>query len=114
MANDTSLWEVVFDQDRRGQSPVLDFIDHLPALEQAKIRNAIRLLKEFGTALDMPHTRHIEGKLWELRASSVRLFYFTYIGRQFVILHGYRKKSMKAPESEIMIARRRMQEYLEV
>ena len=40
------------------------------------------------------------------------MFYFAYIHQQFVILHGYRKQSMKAPEREIDIAVRRMQEFL--
>jgi len=113
VVGDRKFWDIIFYQDRRGQSPVLDFINRLPVEEQAKIRNALRLLREFGTALDMPHTRHIEGKLWELRTGGARLFYFTYIRRQFVILHGYRKQSMKAPEREIAIAIRRMEAYLE-
>jgi phage-related protein len=91
----------------------VDFINRLPLKEQAKIRNAIRLLSEFGTSLGMPHARHVEGKLWELRPGSTRLFYFTYIGHQFVILHGYRKQSLKAPEREIAIALRRMKELSE-
>ena len=35
------------------------------------------------------------------------------MARKFVILHGFRKRSMKTPEKEIAIARRRMQEILE-
>jgi phage-related protein len=108
-----SGWEIVFYQDRRGRSPIFEFIDDLPALDQAKIYNALRLLREFGNALGMPHARHVEGKLWELRPGSVRLFYFAYIGKQFVILHGYRKQSNKAPEREIALALRRMAELLE-
>jgi phage-related protein len=46
----------------------------------------------------MPHARHIEGKQWELRPGGVRLFYFAFIDRQVVILHGYLKQSTKAPE----------------
>jgi phage-related protein len=79
-------------------------------MEQAKVRNAFRLLKEFGTNLGMPHAKHIQGKLWELRPGGVRLFYFAYINQQFVILHGYRKKSNKAPKQEIAIALRRLEE----
>jgi len=81
--------------------------------DQAKIYNAFRLLREFGNALGMPHARYIEGKLWELRPGGIRLFYFAYIGKQFVILHGYRKKSNKAPGREIAIAFRRMTDLME-
>jgi phage-related protein len=113
MALPESRWEIVFYQDRRGRNPTLDFINDLPVVDQAKIYNALRLLREFGSTLGMPHARHVEGRLWELRPGGVRLLYFTYIGKQFVILHGYRKQSNKAPEREIAIAIRRMTELLE-
>ncbi|MDZ4159157.1 MAG: type II toxin-antitoxin system RelE/ParE family toxin [Anaerolineaceae bacterium] len=88
----------------------MELIEELPAMEQAKIRNALRLLQEFGTNLGMPHAKPIQGKLWELRPGGIRLFYFAYIEQQFVILHGYRKQSQKAPGREIAIALRRMEE----
>lgn len=103
---------IVFYKDHRDRCPVLEFINDLPIMEQAKIRNALRLLREFGTQLGMPHTRHIQGKLWELRPGGIRLFYFTYIEEQFVILHGYRKQSQKTPAKEIKIAFQRMEELL--
>jgi phage-related protein len=90
----------------------VEFIEALPVKEQAKVRNALRLLQEFGTYLKMPHAKPVQGKLWELRPGGIRLFYFAYIHQQFVILHGFRKQSMKAPVKEINIALRRMQELL--
>lgn len=104
---------IVFYTDQRGTSPVLELINDLPVFEQAKIRNALRLLKEFGIQLDMPHARHIQGKLWELRPGDIRLFYFAYIEEQFVILHGFRKKDQRTPEREMNIALRRMNEILD-
>jgi hypothetical protein len=62
MAQITSGWEIIFYQDRRGRSLILDFIEDLPALDQAKIYNGLRLLREFGNALGMPPARHVEGK----------------------------------------------------
>jgi len=41
------------------------------------------------------------------------LFYFLYTGQIFVILHGFRKQTMKTPGREIEVARRRMLELLE-
>ena len=107
------MWNIVFYKDRRGKCPPLEFIEELPMTEQAKIRNALRLLQEFGTNLCMPHAKPIQGKLWELRPGGIRLFYFAYIEQQFVILHGYRKQSQKAPGGEIEIALRRMQELMD-
>jgi phage-related protein len=107
------MWSIVFYTDRRGKCPPLEFIESLPVNDQAKIRNALRLLQEFGTQLGMPHAKPIGEKLWELRPGGIRLFYFAYIDRQFVVLHGYRKQGMKAPEREIAIALRRMKELKE-
>jgi phage-related protein len=106
------MWNIIFYRDHRGKSPPLEFIEELPVMDQVKVRNTLRLLREFGTDLGMPHARPIRGKLWELRPGGIRLFYFAIINKKFVILHGYRKKSMKAPQNEIGIAIRRMEEYL--
>jgi phage-related protein len=106
------MWNIIFYTDHRSKCPPLEFIEKLPLMEQAKIRNTLRLLREFGTNLGMPHAKPIRGKLWELRPGGIRLFYFAYIDRQFVILHGYRKQSVKAPEREIAIALRRMEELM--
>jgi phage-related protein len=107
------MWQIHFYEDHRGKSPVLDYVNGLPPTDRAKINNAFRLLEEFGTALSMPHVRRIEGRLWELRPGDNRLFYFLYRDKQFVILHGFRKKSMQTPQKEIQTALRRMNELLE-
>jgi phage-related protein len=113
MAKKETIWQIAFYEDHRGRSPVLEFINSLPAGDRAKINNAFRLLNEFGTQLGMPHARPIEGKLWELRPGGNRLFYFLFTGKTFVILHGFRKQTMRTPEREIDIAKRRMTELSE-
>ncbi|MHB0876283.1 MAG: type II toxin-antitoxin system RelE/ParE family toxin [Anaerolineae bacterium] len=35
-----------------------------------------------------------------------------HAGRRFIVLHGYRKRSQKAPRREIETARRRLQDFL--
>jgi phage-related protein len=107
------MWKIEFYCDHRGKCPPLEFIDTLPLFEQVQSRNALRLLQEFGPSLTMPHAKHIKSKLWELRAGGVRLFYFAYIEKRFVILHGFRKQSQKTPDQEIEIALRRMKDLLD-
>ncbi len=106
-------WEIRFYEDQRGKIPVLEFINRLPSKDRARINNIFRLLESYGTMLGMPHARQIDGKLWELRPGGIRLFYFAHINRQFVILHGFQKKTDKTPKKEIEIAIRRMQALLE-
>ncbi len=50
----------------------------------------------------------------ELRAGAGRVFYFACSGHKLVLLHGYVKKSRRAPKREIEMALRRMAEVLEV
>ena len=107
------MWHIRFYEDHRGKSPVLEFINSLAAKDRARINNILRLLEEFGTNLGMPHARRIEGHLWELRSGDNRLFYFLLVMQTFVILHGFRKQSMKTPEKEIATALRRMREISE-
>ena len=80
---------------------------------RAKVNNVFRLLEEFVTDLGMPHAHRIEGWLWEFRPGENRLFYFLYLKRKFVILHGFRKQTMKTPEKEITTALRRLKEISE-
>ena len=91
----------------------MEYINNLPTRDKVKVSNILRLLEEFGTSLIMPHARHIEGKLWEFRPGDNRLFYCLHDGKQFVILHGFRKKTMQTPEKEIQTALRRMNDLLE-
>lgn len=107
-------WAIEFYVDAQGRSPVVELLDFLPTQERAKVRNALRLLSEFGVLLQMPHARPVTGhpKLWELRAGAIRLFYFAQVGRRFIILHGFRKKSNRAPRREIEAAERRMAEVV--
>ena len=107
------MWQIHFYEDHRGKSPALDFINNLSPKDRAKVNNVLRLLEEFGSNLGMPHARRIEGRLWELRPGDSRLFYCPYMDQQFVILHGFRKQSMKTPEKEIVTALRRMKEITE-
>ena len=72
------------------------------------------LMCEFGSNLGMPHTRPIEGGLFELRVKSkegiARVFFCTKIGKKIIMLHSYVKKSQKIPKKELKIAQTRMSE----
>ena len=66
----------------------------------------------FGPNLGMPFTRSIEKGLFEIRAKGKegigRAFFCTIVDRRIVILHAYIKKTQKAPQKELKIARKRM------
>jgi len=107
-------WDILLYTTPQGSSPVKEFIDGLGVKAQAKIRNTIALLREFGIALGPPHAKKVTGtSLWELRIlgeDSVRIFYIAQTRKTFLLLHGFKKYQNKIPAREIKIATKRLSE----
>lgn len=109
------MWNIEFYETEGGSLPVRDFIESLSDKHQAKIVHRIDLLAETGNTLKEPHVKKLEGKIWELRVQAspniYRILYFTDIGKDIVLLHGFTKKTQKTPRKEIEIATERMKDY---
>lgn len=109
-------WQVEFYTDHRDRSPIMDYLDDLPQKEQAKIRNHIRLLRQFGNQLGPPHAKQMKGNargVWELRPMPTRIFYFFHTGRWIILLHAFLKKKDRTDANEIQIALNRMKTFME-
>lgn len=99
--------------------PVYEFLMSLQPRLRAKAFRDIELLAKYGSDLREPYVKSVKGQnnkgLYELRikfANDIaRLFYFTYSDGVFVLLHGFIKKTMKIPRTEIDCARRYMEDY---
>ena len=109
-------WQVVFYMDEEGNEPVKDFILAQPDGAIAEILHVFKLLREFNIKLGMPYVQKIdESGIRELRikhsSDLYRIFYFTYIGRRFVLLHAILKKGTKTPEADKKLAIKRMNDY---
>jgi phage-related protein len=90
-------------------------INALPASLRSKLLGLTHLIEQHGLErLHEPYVKHIDGKLWELRAKAsdgiARGFYVTISGQQVVILHVFAKKTQKTPPRAIALARERMKE----
>ena len=63
-----------------------------------------------------PHKEHLEENIYELRtklASNIyRVMYFHFEGDEFIILHGFQKKTQKTPRREIERAKNYRDDYL--
>lgn len=109
-------WTVEYYSDASGNEPVADFIDSLPVAAQAKVLRLTALLADYGVLLKEPYTKQIKGKIRELRImdkiGAVRILYFTFTGRRFILLHGFVKKADRTPEREIILAEKRMDDFL--
>lgn len=109
-------WIIDFYKDANESEPVRAFMDSLSLTVRAKITRVIEKLAEHGVLLKEPFTRRIRGKIRELRVKdaqgNIRILYFTYTGRRFILLHGFIKKTGKTPEREIETAEKRMNDYI--
>jgi phage-related protein len=82
---------------------------------QARFVRISELIEVYGIEhVGMPHVRHLDGKLWEMRAKGKagisRGIYVAITGRRVVILRIFVKKTEKTPRSEILLALERMKE----
>ncbi len=94
-----------FYKDKNGKSSVLEYMFNLPKKERFKIEKYIEFLRVNEGVLDEPYSKHITGKIRELRVdfgkNRHRIFYFTFINRNIVFLHAFLKKTPKTPMGEI-------------
>jgi phage-related protein len=105
-----------FKDKRTGRIPVKDYIKETPHKDRSKILKYIEFLRKSNGILDEPYSRHIRGKVRELRVDFAdnrhRIFYFTFIGRNIVFLHAFRKNTAKTPESEIIKAENNLNQVI--
>ena len=110
------MWILEFYQSENGRSPVKEFVDELDAQSRAKVAKTLNLLEEYGIALGMPYTKHLEKHLWELRIrqarNQYRVIYFLSTGQNFVMLHGFAKKTSAVSRADVETAKRRQDDYL--
>ncbi|WP_436098869.1 type II toxin-antitoxin system RelE/ParE family toxin [Pararhizobium sp. LjRoot238] len=87
----------------------------MPPGLQARLIRLMEAVEAVGLEqLREPHVKHLEGKLWELRAKAAegiaRGIYVTVTGRKVIVLHVFVKKSQKTPAGALEIARARLKE----
>ena len=102
-------YQVKFYEDAKtGRKPVLEYINNLSAKEGVKVFKYINYLKINKGVLDEPYSKHIKGKIRELRVdfshNRHRIFYFTFVDKKIIFLHAFLKKTPKTPPEEIQKA----------
>jgi len=114
------LYKIRFYKDKSGNKPVLDYLRELVSktdknsrIKANKIREYIKILKEYGTLAGEPYIKHIEGDIWELRPLRDRIFFVEWTGESFLFISQFMKKTQKTPKKEIEKAKRLLNEYRE-
>lgn len=105
-SSSTINYRVKFYKDAKtGRSPVLEYIESLRPKETAKVLKYIEFLRIQKGYLDEPYSKHIKGKIRELRVdfgyNKHRIFYFVFVKKTIILLHAFLKKIPKTPVSEI-------------
>ena len=104
---------VVYYVDARGRNPVLEDLQKLTDEEQKKIFAYISFLQERGEELRRPMADYVGDKLYELRPKAHRALYFFMLKDYAVIVHLFRKKTDRLPDTEKRVALNRMQDFLQ-
>ena len=114
------MYDIRFYTDKDGKKPVLDYLRELAKkndkdsrIKANKIRDYIRMLKEYGTAIGEPYIKHIDGDIWELRPLRDRILFAEWTGKSFILISQFAKKTQKTPRREIDKAKRLLMEYRE-
>ena len=90
----------------------------LPGDMRLRFDYITELIRSEGFAnVKMPHVRHLEGPLWEMRLRGrdgiARAIYVTVRHRRVVIVRVFIKKTQRTPRREIALALQRAQEVLQ-
>lgn len=104
--------KVTFYTTASGRSPVYDYIQELDKPERARLLEALQQVENDGFDAVRVQFRQIEGKLWEIKVSSQRVFYVTIAKDEMILLHAYKKEGQKLPVKEREVALKRMKEVL--
>ena len=81
--------------------------------DRKKIGDSIRVV-EFGWPVGMPVCRPLGKGLYEVRTNlkdRIARVFFTIDEDEMVLLHGFIKKSQATPDSELSLARTRLQQW---
>lgn len=98
-------------------SVVDDEIAALPPGLQARLIRLFEMVETIGLeTIHEPHVKHLNGKMWELRAKSAegiaRGIYVAMTGRRVIILHVFVKKAQKTPRNALELAEQRLRQML--
>ena len=108
---DTTEWEILTFETSRGEQPVDEFIKKQQPQAKAKIAHHVRLLRQYGNKLGMPHAKTLGLGLYELRIrgkEELRIFY-CFTQKTIYLLHAFKKQKQETPQKELGIARQRME-----
>lgn len=103
----------IFFRSLAGKEPVREWLKDLPKTDRRLIGEDIAYV-QFKWPIGKPRVDHLRGPIWEVRTSlenRIARTLFAVEGGEMILLHGFVKKTRKAPEAEVELAERRYKEW---
>ena len=107
------IWTILSFETSSGEKPVDEFIKKQQPQARSKIAHNVRLLRQYGNLLGLPHSKALGGGLYELRIrgkEEIRVFYCFVEKRIIYLLHTFKKQKQETPQKDLDIALSRMKE----
>lgn len=113
------MFNIVHYKTESGHDLVKDYFGYVAKKygekDLACIKSALKLLENHGfeaTKYKSQVIKSIDGEIYELRPGKNRILFFYYDKKgNFVLLHGFRKKTNKTPDLEKRNARKQMEDH---
>ncbi len=112
------MYKITKYKKESGECPFNTFINDLlkggSKKDVAKIFSYIKLLEQIGDEILTNSTwaKKLNNQIYELRPKSNRIIYFFFeCNNEYVLLHGFKKKTQKTPAEEIEKAIFEMADY---
>lgn len=110
-------WNIETYETESGEEIVDEFIKKQQPQTKAKIAHTIKLLKEYGNRLGLPHSKALGDGFYELRIrgkEEIRIIYGFAPQKTIYLLHGFKKKSEQMPRRELNVALQRMKNLTDI
>ena len=107
--------QVVFYKTESGNEPVREWLQTMQKSDKKSLGEDIKTV-QFGWPIGMPVVRKLDTGLWEIRTrleQGIARVLFTVFEGDIVLLHGFIKKSQKAPKEDMGLALKRMRSVKE-
>lgn len=110
--NEQIIWNILTFETGSGEKVVDEFLFKQQPQAKAKIAHTIKLLKQYGNKLGMPHSKVLEEGLCELRIrgkEEIRILYCFTSQRTIYLLHGFKKQTQQTPRKDLDLGLNRME-----
>lgn len=107
------IWTILTFETSSGEKPVEEFVKKQQPQARSKVAHNVRLLRQYGNLLGLPHSRTLGRKLYELRIrgrEEIRIFYCFVGQRTIYLLHAFKKQKKETPQKELDLALSRIKD----